>query len=69
MSCDYGVWYSERALTKQEAGKIYTALCEQWPFLDGENAAVRAFYDELTGRWPEIDTIREERVDDHDYCP
>jgi hypothetical protein len=69
MSCDFGVWYSEKALTKKEAGAIYVSLCEHWPFLEGENPAVAAFYDELTRRWPEIDKIPEEKIDDHDYCP
>ena len=69
MSCDYGVWYSETRLTNKEAAKIYVALCEQWPFLEGEHPAVRDFYDELTRRWPEIDTVPDERIGDKDYCP
>jgi hypothetical protein len=69
MSCDYGVWYSDTPPTKEEAAKIYVALCEQWPFLQGENHGVRAFYNELTGRWPELDTVPEEKIDDKDYCP
>jgi len=69
MSCDYGVWHSETSLTNEEAAKIYVALCEQWPFLDGENRAVRAFYDELTKRWPELDTVPDEKIDDKNYCP
>jgi hypothetical protein len=31
--------------------------------------AVDAFYAELTARHPEIDTIPEDKIDDHDYCP
>lgn len=69
MSCDYGVWYSEKPLTNEEATKIYLALCEQWPFLEGENEAVLAFYDELIKRWPEIDTVPESKIDDKEYCP
>ncbi len=69
MSCDYGVWYSEAPLTTEEATTIYVALCEQWPFLQGENEAVRTFYRELTGHWPEIDTVPDEKIDDHEYCP
>ena len=69
MSCDYGVWYSEKALTDKEAAGIYIRLCDNWPFLEGENHAVAAFYEELTGRWPEIDSIAEERVGDFEYCP
>jgi hypothetical protein len=69
MSCDYGVWHSETSMTNEEAAKIYTGLCEQWPFLEGENRSVRAFYDELTRRWPELDTVPDEKIDDKDCCP
>ena len=69
MSCDFGVWYSETSLTKEEAAQIYLALCEQWPFLEGENAAVRDFYIELIKRWPELDTVPDEKLGNHDYCP
>jgi hypothetical protein len=69
MSCDYGVWYSETSVTKEEAAKIYIALCEEWPSLEGENASVRDFYNDLTKRWPEVDTIPEERIDDHEFSP
>jgi hypothetical protein len=66
MSCDYGAWYSETSVTKEEAAKIYIALCEEWPSLEGENASVRDFSNDLTKRWPEVDTIPEERIDDHE---
>jgi hypothetical protein len=69
MSCDYGVWYSETSMTNEEAGKIYAGLCERWPFLEGENPAVRAFYNDLTKRWPELATVPDEKMDDKDYCP
>jgi hypothetical protein len=69
MSFDLGVWHSERRLTRDEAAAIYVQLCENWPYLDGENSALGAFYDELTRRWPEIGTVPDDRVDDLDYCP
>jgi hypothetical protein len=69
MSCDYGVWYSDNPLTNEEATKIYLALCERWPYLEGENKAVRVFYDELIRRWPEVDMVPDEKIDDKDYCP
>lgn len=69
MSCDYGIWYSETSISNREATEIYIALCEKWPFLEGENQAVRAFYEELITHWPEIDTIPEEKLDDKEYCP
>jgi hypothetical protein len=69
MSFDLAVWYSHRPLRNEEAGEIYVQLCEQWPSLEGENLSVAAFYDELTKRWPEIDTVPDDKVDDTDYCP
>jgi hypothetical protein len=69
MSCDYAVWQSERPLTDDEAGRIYQRLCESWPHLEGHSPELQAFYDELTARWPEIDTLPEDRVGDFDYCP
>lgn len=69
MSCDYGVWYSETSLTNEEAAKIYIGLCEQWPFLEGENQAVRALYNDLTKLWPELDSVPDEKIDDKDRSP
>jgi hypothetical protein len=69
MSFDLGVWYSESTLTDKEAADVYLRLCEDWPYLDGENSAVAAFYEELTEHWPEIDTIPEEKIGEMEYCP
>jgi hypothetical protein len=56
-------------LTDEEAGTLYLDLCKSR--VDGvtPHPAVDAFYAELTARWPEIDTIPEERIGDADYCP
>ena len=69
MSFDLGVWYPQKRLTDEEAGALYGNLCESR--IDGvtPHPAVDAFYAELTARYPEIDTIPEDRIDDHDYCP
>ena len=69
MSFDLGVWHSDRPLTDGEAAQTYVRLCEEWPYLNGENPAVATFYDELVMHWPEIDTVPEEKLDDMDYCP
>ena len=69
MSFDLGVWYSERPLTDKEAADIYLNLCQNWPFLEGDKPNVVAFYNELIQRWPEIDTVPEEKIDDTNYCP
>jgi hypothetical protein len=69
MSFDLAVWHSETPLTGREAQGIYAKLCENWPYLEGTQPTVDAFYRELTEKWPEIDTIPEEKVDDFDFCP
>ena len=69
MSCDLGVWFSDKSLTSKQAGEVYVALCEGSLALEGESPQVSAFYIELTNKWPEIDTIPEDKIDDHDYCP
>src|ERR1700734_2067336 len=69
MSFDLGVWSCEEPLSDAQASETYLRLCEEWPYLEGENAAVKAFYRGLFQRWPEIDTIPEEKIDDLDFCP
>lgn len=69
MSCDYGVWFPYRRLSAADAGKLYSGLCEGKPGLIEPHPAVRVFYDELVERHPEIDTVPDDRIDDHDYCP
>lgn len=69
MSCDLGVWYPQKRISNQEATELYVCLCNG--DLSGvvPHPAVDAFYAELTARHPEIDTIPEEKIDDHEYCP
>jgi hypothetical protein len=69
MSFDLGVWYSDRTLTAKEAGEIYVKLCKRISPFRGDSAAVLSFYNELIQKWPEIDTVPDEKIDDHDYCP
>ena len=69
MSFDLGVWHSDGSVTDEEAGDLYTKLCEEKVVMTGESGAVEAFYHELTSHWPEIDTVPEEKIDDLDNCP
>jgi hypothetical protein len=69
MSFDLGIWHSPRNLTHEEAGELYAALCESKADSVKPHSSVDAFYDELTARYPEIDTVPDDRIDDHDYCP
>ncbi len=69
MSYDLGVWYPHEKIDNAEAGKRYGQLCEGDTSGVKANPAVDAFYAELTAKHPEIDTIPDDRIDDHDYCP
>ena|SRR5208337_5302636 len=69
MSFDLGVWHSEVPLTNAQAAEIYVHLCQNWPYLKGESPSIAAFYDDLIRRWPEIDTVPEEEIDNMNYCP
>lgn len=69
MSFDLGVWYPERRMGNEEARELYARLCDGDTSGVVPHPAVDAFYAELTARHPEIDTVAEERIDDHDYCP
>jgi hypothetical protein len=69
VSFDLGVWYPQKRISNQQASELYARLC------DGDTAgvephpAIDAFYAELTVRYPEIDTIPEEKLGDYDHCP
>lgn len=69
MSFDLAVWYPEKRLDNDEARKLYVSLCDSDTSGFVPHPAIDAFYAELTARYPEIDTIPEERAGDHDYCP
>jgi hypothetical protein len=69
MSCDYAVWFPHKRLSHKEAGKLYLRLCEGSVENPPEHPAIEIFYQELTAHHPEIDTIPEDRIGDHDFCP
>ena len=69
MSCDFLVWHPEKRVNSKEAQNLYLRLCESDVSGVSAHPGVDAFYAELTAKHPEIDTIPEERIDDHDYCP
>lgn len=69
MSFDLAVWHTEEPLTNEKASEIYLRFCQNWPYLEGSNPAVSAFYEELTSRWPELDTIPEHHIGNFDFCP
>jgi|HubBroStandDraft_6_1064221.scaffolds.fasta_scaffold498541_1 hypothetical protein len=69
MSFDLGVWYPQKRIGNEEAGQLYVRLCESDTSGVVPHPAIDAFYADLTAKHPEIDTIPEEKIDDHDYCP
>ncbi|MES9934593.1 MAG: hypothetical protein ABW162_17460 [Candidatus Sedimenticola sp. PURPLELP] len=69
MSCDFGILSINKRLTNEEASDIYGALCEGDVSGVIPNAAIDAFYKELTAKHPEIDDVPEEEIDDTDLCP
>src|SRR5579859_3395428 len=69
MSCDFAVWFPDKKLTDKQAGDLYRHLCESDVSGVQPHPSVDAFYNELTAKHPEIDTVPDDRIDDHDYCP
>lgn len=69
MSYDLGVWYPYQRLSDAQAGDLYVGLCEGTVEHPRAHPSVDAFYDELTAKHPEIDTVPDDRIDDHDYSP
>lgn len=69
MSFDLGVWYPQNRISDEEARELYVRLCDSDTNGVVPHPAIDAFYAELTAKHPEIDTIPEEKIGDHDYCP
>jgi len=69
MSFDLAVWHTQNRLSDAEASALYVDLCDSR--VDGvtPHPSVDVFYAELTAKHPEIDTVPDDRIDDHDYCP
>ena len=69
MSFDLGIWYPHTNLSNKQAGELYANLCESEFTELAPHASVDAFYEELTSKHPEIDTVPDDKIDDHDLCP
>jgi hypothetical protein len=67
MSYDLALWNSGNATpSDSEAGRLYIELCEDQCGGGPVAAGIQELYTELTRRYPEIDNVPEEAVDD---CP
>ena len=69
MSYDLAVLHTDDPLTDKEAAEIYLHLAEGWRDEQGWSSAIEAFYHELTSRWPELDAVPREKIDDTEFCP
>jgi len=69
VSCDFGIWHTDKPITPREAQRLYERLCEGEGSVVEPHVAVDALYQELTASHPEIDDVPEERLDDHELCP
>jgi hypothetical protein len=69
MSYDLAVWHTPNRLTDAEASALYMALGESRTDGTAPQPAVDAFYAELMARYPELDTVPDDLIDDSDYCP
>lgn len=66
MSFDLGIWRGDTKLSDAEAQEIYAQLCNDQCGSGSTESGINELYTELTGRYPEIDSVPEEEVDD---CP
>jgi hypothetical protein len=70
MSFDLGVWYSYHPLTFDQAGTIYGQLCHSdlsaLTIDSNTSRHIAAFMDDITRKYPSIEDLPEEELDD---CP
>ena len=66
MSFDLAVWKSESVPSDSEAREIYRVLCNNECGGGPLESGIEEFYVDLTHRYPEIDKVPEEAVDE---CP
>lgn len=68
MSFDLGVFYTKTPLTDEEATKRYIAYCGEEDFSKyvEPSPAITKFVEELTSKYPQIDDVAEDKLDD---CP
>jgi hypothetical protein len=70
MSFDLSVWSGNSRIASSRAGQIHERLCRgERPTELQADPNIARFYRELTSRWPEIDGIPDQQVDDTNVCP
>ena len=63
-----GVWHSRSAISDKDAARQFAALLEGKEVFQSWNAAVYRFLTQLTGLYPDIDTLPEDKVDDSPWA-
>ena len=63
MNFQLGVWYSNRALSVEEAADMYNMLFERELRPTEQFPNVYAFYNELTSRYPDIADLSEDDIE------
>jgi len=57
------VWHSQKAISEKEAADVYQMLYEQQQIPSVQHVDVYAFYNELTARYPDLDTLTDEEIE------
>ena len=63
MSRKLAVWHSQKAISEKEAADLYQMLYEQQRIPSLQHVDVYAFYNELTARYPDLDTLADEEIE------
>jgi len=66
MSFDLAVISLEKEIGSEEAANIYAELCDANYEILGPSTKIDAFYADLIGKYPDIDSYSDEEVDE---CP
>jgi hypothetical protein len=61
MSIEFGIWFSVRNISPEQAAKIYTQLCEGDTSVVEGNDAIGEFVKELTSRYPQVQDCPEDK--------
>jgi hypothetical protein len=68
MSFDLAVWHTPSHLTDEEARQLHADLGESRIDCVSPHPSIDDFYADLTARYPELDTVSDELIDDSNFC-
>lgn len=69
MSLDIAIWRTDKPLADEAAGRLYARVVESDLSRLEPHPSVEAFYRDLVARFPEIDDVPPQRLDDTGLCP